>query len=334
MNTASPMVSFYVPPKSWPDPFPEIADRAWPGYKLGLYAWTIQTYSILVSHGYPCQIINRLQGVEGIIIAHRDCLEGLAPAFNQLFVCIQADWGRHPYAQVHICQNPTQVQLKGKSLFYKCFWPGKTYFVRHWPEGGLIPRNTQRPERLQTLAYYGREQNLAEELRGKPWADYMLSLGLDWRINDEDDQWHDYSDLDAVVLVRDFHGHTHDIKPATKLFNACLAGCVPICGYESATLYEVGADPNAIVVKTLAELKEQVKRLSQSPEHYHRARAYAVSKAPRYSQHAIVSEWIDILEHLKTDEWPRWQNNRPQHRCFLMVRIIASTIKKNLDLWR
>ena len=157
-------VYFYLPPDQWPDPIPPRYDLSWSGFGDGYYNWTLQTYLMLRDHNVPCELVNDVRGKKGIVIAHRASLKETFKAEpDQLLVCIQADWGRHPYAQVHVCQNIAQTRPDGSHLFYRLFWPANTYFVHHWPQPDLIARDQDRPSALNTLAYFGLDYNLAPE---------------------------------------------------------------------------------------------------------------------------------------------------------------------------
>ena len=330
---SKPPILFYIPKASWPEPLPEASDQAWPGYKYGIYAWTLQTFNVLSYYGHSVQLIDDLEGKEGIIIGHKDCLVNVGPAFNQLLVCMQADWGRHLYSHIHFCQNPTQTKLKREALFYRLFWPGPTYFVRHWPELALIQRDSARPAVLKTLAYYGREINLAKELQSPEWEADLASLGIAWKKYGEDDDWRDYSAVDGVVIIRDFQGGSYDTKPATKYFNACLAGCVPICGMESSLLFERKHNPRGLFVSSYSELLKVLKLLSTDTHFYSQQIQGAKNSASNYSAEAIVKEWSGLLDIL-CEEWQRWNGRFIKQRLFVGIRKFSDYTKQKIDMLR
>ena len=54
-----PAIYFYLPQQLWPKDFPRSADDNWPGFGLGFYTWTIQTFLRLRARDFPCQLVNR-----------------------------------------------------------------------------------------------------------------------------------------------------------------------------------------------------------------------------------------------------------------------------------
>ena len=150
----------------------------WSGFSRGCYAWTLQTYLYLKESGFPCQLVKEIPE-EGIVISHRDFLDDeIKPTNNLLLTCLQADCGRHPYAQAHIVQNPLQTQHKYLRLSEKYLYPGKIYFMRHWPQLGLIPRNLDRQDRFEHLAYFGRKANLDSYFFSDDWNKFIQSQNI------------------------------------------------------------------------------------------------------------------------------------------------------------
>lgn len=261
MNNSSCPVSFYLPEEEWPASIPPSVDSDWSVFGPGKYAWTLQTYLRLRENRFPCQLVSQLPDT-GIVIAHRAYLpDRLKPNSHQLLVCLQADWGRHPYAQVHVVQNARQ---KGKR-----YLPITDYLLRcctnvhlkHWPQPGLIPRRPGRAEIFENIVYFGTEENLAGELKEASWAGRLSALGLNWITNTNANSWHDYSEVDAVVAVRGFGNECYDWKPATKLYNAWHAGVPVILGPESASRRERRSELDYLEVKSVEELFEAVELL-------------------------------------------------------------------------
>lgn len=207
---------------------PESADIYWEGFAYGVFSWTLQTYLRLQATGFPCKLVSSMPE-EGIVLTHRDCLpDNLQPGSRLLIVCLQADRKRHPYAQLHIVQN-AQAALK-KSV--TPLWDN--YYIPHWFQPGLIPRHPERGDRFENIAFFGKEENLAPELKQPSWNEQLQALGLSWHIVSSD-KWNDYSYVDAVLAVRELNIQaTYTSKPATKLYNAWQAGVPAILGCDSA----------------------------------------------------------------------------------------------------
>ncbi len=219
MIDSLPSIYFYLPKSDWRDDLPQSTDAVWKNWEYGVYSWTLQTYLRLQADGFPCQLVDSLPE-EGIMIAHLQSLPiDLIPNSKSLFICLLADKGRHPYAQIHVVQNPQQI--KPRILGDRLLLPGKNIYIPHWTQPGLIPRDLQRGDRFENVAFFGLEINLAPEFREQYWHQQLQDLGLNWQIISSD-RWNDYSDVDVVVAVRNFHtpAYAWDYKPPTKLFNA------------------------------------------------------------------------------------------------------------------
>ncbi|NEP60100.1 MAG: hypothetical protein F6K31_24355 [Symploca sp. SIO2G7] len=214
-----PPIYFYIPPPYWPDTIPASADKAWKGFGIGIYTWTLQTYLRLKADGFPCQLVSELPE-EGIVLVHRNSLRvhnRLKPSKNLLLICLKAELNQYPYAQLQVVQNPTESQT-GKNCYY----------IPHWPQPGLIPRNPTRGDRFENIAFFGHQTNLAAELLEPAWEQELQALGLNWcpRLNSNrwdkyeeiDNCWHNYNNIDAIVAVRSFdRQQNYPTKPATKL---------------------------------------------------------------------------------------------------------------------
>ena len=311
-------------PKQLPDSF----DRSWPQFAETQYVWTLQTYLILKAAGLQCKITDKLNVGNGIIIAHRSSLkEDFIPSKNQLLVCIQADWGRHPYAQIHISQNRSQTTAEGQHLGYRLFWPGNTYCVHHWPQPNLVPRSQDRDMELKTLAYFGREYNLAPQLRSVEWSEFLQNLGVEWKLIDDNHVWGDYSDVDAVLCIRNFSGNKYYNKPATKLQNAWTAKCLPICTPESACLHEADLESESVVyVETYDELKRSIKMLKEDSSEFERRIRSNTALGHLYKQDVIADQWKDLLIKIREHDYPRYIRSSLRRKLFLATRGISKLL--------
>jgi len=321
------MLFFYIPPQLMPDPLPAIDDFTWEGYKDGVYCWTLQTYFHLKTSGVECQLVSSIP-TSGIIIAHRGCLdEKFRPNREQLLVCMQADWSRHPYAQVHIVQNANQQLDKYTSMLDRYFLPGKRYFVRLWPQAGIIPRNLSRARTIKHIAYMGRSLNLADELKSKDWQTFLDSHSIKWSLVEQPDKWADYSSIDATLSIRSFKDSRYHFKPATKLYNSWIAGVIPICGPESAYISEKKNKHDCLIVHSYEELKTELARIihSQELEMYFKA---SVERASDISNSSITNDWKSILKKIEKDR-QAWINQTELTRIsFFTIRTVGKLLRQ------
>ncbi|WP_152206350.1 hypothetical protein [Marinobacter changyiensis] len=326
-------IFFYIPEKKWPDDVPDVYDTRWRGFGEGYYNWTLQTYLLLRDHGIKTELTHDVRGRAGIVISHRALLDAsFSPAPDQLLVCIQADWGRHPYAQAHICQNKAQTTREGRRSFYQFFWPANTYFVHHWPQPGLRERNPDRASELNCLSYFGLDYNLTPELRSDDWRYFLSDLDIEWRVVDKMQEWDNFENTDAVLFCRDFRGTHYYNKPATKLYNTWLAQCLPFCTRESAFLDECAKDDpeEAVFINSYEHLKEQVRYLKNNPTRFAQRLDAAKAKAADYTNDQIANEWQAIFDQLRQEDYPKFTNGAVNRWLFLRTRDLSALFLKIL----
>ena len=149
----------------YPNKIPNTLD-----YKSGLDCWILKTFWKLKEYKSDLNIhlVNYIPD-EGIIIFHKGFFpKDIVPSNTQLFVCVQADYGRHKYAQYHIAQNPLGVSnfnfSKRSFLEEKLFSFTKSYFIAHWNQNDIIKRNSSRGESFKNVCFYGIDQNFPQKL--------------------------------------------------------------------------------------------------------------------------------------------------------------------------
>ena len=299
-------VYFCLPERFWRADFPQGPGENWPGFMLGLYAWTLQSY-LWLGDRYPCKLVNHLPD-SGIVLIHRNALRAFStpvrPHPQRLLICFQGDLSPYPYAQIQLVQNPCQ--------------PG--YFLPHWPQPGLIPRHPDRGDRFETVAFFGHHKNLAA--LGDDWSDRLSKLSLRWQprissnpwdqLDGVHPRWHDYSDVDAVVAVRSFdrwehwraQNYTH--KPATKLYNGWLAGVPPVLGVESAYRAERRNPYDYFEIGSVAELLGTLQRLKQDPSLRRAIVRQGQLRAASVRPEAICQRWLHFFQTIAEPAYERW----------------------------
>ncbi|WP_008311040.1 glycosyltransferase [Leptolyngbya sp. PCC 6406] len=337
MNPKHPSIYFWLPADIWPHPFPEKADTFIT--RRGFDSWVTQTYLRLREAGFDCQKANEIPD-EGIIIAYRDFLPyDFKPNPRQLCVCIKGDKNPNPYAQIHITHNLVESQspnLKVQSIThdYQLLW-GPRYYIPHWPQPGLIPRDLARGERIENIAYYGNPYNLAPELRQPQWNEFVQSLGMNWIVEQQRDRWHDYRQVDIVVAVRSFTDKTdYPWKPASKLFNSWRAETPAILGVESAFQGERKSHLDYLEVRSCSELKNALKRLKDDPTLYRAMQENGRQRAQEIEIPQMVARWQHFLLNVAVPAYEKWcsQNSVERHLYFLTrtLALKASRVQKTM----
>lgn len=320
-----PSIYFYLPHPYFPKQLPPSAEINWSGYGFGPYAWTIQTYLRLQAENFPCHLVNSLPA-EGIVLFHRDVLQGqsqpLRPKPKLLLINLRADNKKpYPYAHLHVVQNPAEVSPFNHS-----------YYLPHWPQPGLIPRQSARGERFETLAYFGHINNLAPELQAPAWQQQLAQIGLNWQpiidrhcsfeeVDQIDPRWNDYSNIDAIVAVRSFdRRQTYLNKPATKLVNAWLAGVPAVLGAESAYQAEGQANINYLEVTSLTQLLAALRQLKASPVLRQALVRQGTLAAQPFLPERLTAKWRQFLEDVAVPVWFRWCEQPRWHQQWLVTQ--------------
>jgi len=337
MSDRLPPIYFYIPQSDWIEDMPESADTYWVGFRRGIYCWTLQTYLRLKADGFACELVGSMP-TEGIVVAHWDSLpKDLQPEPRLLIVCLQADRARHPYAQVHVVQNPrgllTQLMLLGDRYLL----PGGRYYMPLWPQPGLIPRNPARGDRFENVAFFGLEENLLPELQAASWHDQVDALGLRWQVVSSFERWNDYSDVDVILAVRSFEQSDYTWKPATKLYNAWHAGVPAILGRESAYRAERKSELDYLEVASLTDVISALKRLCderalrQAMVENGRLRAQETQPAQ------LVARWRNLITEEIIPEYKAWISSSWYRQSFLQRRQLAiqtREMRKGLQQFR
>ncbi len=308
VSTGRTKIVFYLPQPFWPTTWPKDANDNWPGFRLDIYAWTLQTYLRLKDAGFPCELSQQIPN-EGIVLFHSDVLQGasLKPRARQLFICLKAEAPPHVHSQLQVVQNPVEAS--------HC-----RVFMPHWPQPGLLPRDPERADRFETVAFVGHQNSLDCEFQSPIWQERLSELGLKWRPicnGDNEDEavenrWHDYREIDVIVAVRSFdprmHWQTQNFcnKPATKLYNAWLAGVPAILGCDSAYWAERRSSLDYLEVKSLSQTLEQLARLRDDANLRQAMVAHGYQRAQAYTPEAITQRWVDFLNGVAVPAHEYW----------------------------
>lgn len=322
-------VLFYIPRSEWPPQgIPQIPVTHWNSQNLwpvgGKYNHTLQTYLRLKSEGFPCDLVDVLPD-EGILITHRDFLPKHTKLLDPklLVVCIKAERTPHPYAQLHIVQNPFEESLLGSC------W--NAHYIPFWTQRGLVPRNPNRQDRFETVAYFGRQVNLAPELKSRKWFQQLDHLGLRWYHASEAHLWYDYSDVDVILAVRSFDEQTYDDKPASKLFNAWRAGVPVLAGNDSAFQAEYRSDLDFIKVTTLDGAIAALKYLRDNPNVRRAMRDNAVKRAADVQPEAITQQWIAFLTEVAFPIYERQRREKSISQQLSFLKRSIDTLSRRIQ---
>lgn len=313
-------VSFYLGKRFLPD---VTWEKIWkerkkfplkvPLANLPFHSWIYQTWLLLTEAGIECKLCTEIPQ-EGILIALNLSLDrsfGTHPPLPEdvFFVDIVTQLRTHPAAHFHLVQNKVHAQ-----------WLPHSQFVPHWPQPHLLPRDVARENRFENICFFGQLSQCAEELQTAEWAQqvrHQLGAYVDVR---RTDRWHYYSDADVVVAIRDFSRSRHFQKPATKLYNAWLAGVPFIGGRDAAYAAEGCPGKNYLVATSPKELLTHLKRLREEESFRQELIHHGFLAAATISQEATFGLWKKLVQETLPSLAAQWQQQSAKKRSSFLKK--------------
>lgn len=295
--------------------------QQWMGISNNFTCWIVKTYLHVKQSGIPCEVVDHIPK-KGIVIADRDTLGNTYPYLDRvMLICTKGDREFHPSAHLHVVQNPSDL-LKRRNLVWN------PYYIPLWPQPGLIPRSKERGSLVENVAFMGTRSNFAKELLSEKWIDSLDTLGCKWHPVFNPNQWIDYGSIDIIVAVRSFDRRTYTHKPANKLINCWRAGVPAIIGPESAFLAVRKSELDFILVNSIDEAIDAVKRLKKDRKLYISMVENGLKRAKEFSDNVITENWRNFFHEYVFPEYEKWQPMSEFRRRFLFV---TRYIKLKLD---
>lgn len=283
-------IQFFIPEHHLPDKARRamweagvVPDLLPSGKAASAQAWLFQTW-MAVRDEVDSSIVQSLPE-NGIVVTLSNLLPpNFRASRHQFIAAVVADFLPHSGAQLQILQNAAHARRLPGSIF-----------MPHWPQPNLIPRNPARGDAFETVAFFGDEQNLAPELRTAAFKNELREVcGLQLRIQ-KSNEWHDYSAVDAVLAVRDFSNARHLHKPATKLYNAWIAGVPFISGCDSACAAEAKNGTEYFTARSKTELLKLLAHLKNNPALRKATVEAGQKKSASRNRDAVRRLWVDFL---------------------------------------
>jgi len=250
-------------------------------------AWIYQTWLHLSEGGADVALVEEMPS-EGVVVTLNGWLGPDFAAPRELFVAgVVADGLPHPGVDLQIVQNLWHARRMSGSVF-----------VPHWPQPGLVPRDPARGAKLENVCFFGDPQNLAAELRDSAWRrKFSETTGARFEVRGAE-RWHDYREVDAVVAVRRFGSGHQPHKPATKLYNAWLAGVPFIAGNDSAYRAEGTPGGDYLTTSSPGEVITRVLELRNLPERREEIVECGRKKAGELGTAQLESRWRTLLDSM------------------------------------
>lgn len=304
-------------------------DQDWREFQLGERAWVLQTYLRLVRAGYPAELAASPPS-EGIVVFHAKHSRALRAQWRRLgstvLLGVRADNREPLIADFEVVQNGRFAEGR------------RRFFIPHWPQPELIPRDDSRGTSIRRIAFKGFEQNLHPDFRSPAWREFLAGQGIEWEVDAvpfagaATDRlgidWPDFRQEDLLLAVRPKDRRLWTSKPATKLYNAWLAGVPALLGPEHAYREARRSELDYLEVGSLEEAKAAVLRLIERPDLYRAMVENGRARAAEFAAEATLSRWKELL----SEKIPALAASRAARRLPLPVRVAGRWLFRTLTL--
>ncbi len=258
--------------------------------------WIINTYLRLKQHNLNVSLSDRF--IPGAICVASTLDFGIKDfTVSSFIVGCRGDGPESALSDFNIVQN--QICLKSE----------KEVFIPIWSQPALVPRNQERDNRIENIVFKGSENNLYEEFRSPQFCQELENIGVQLLISGKSSNsvnWHDYSNADLVLAVRDLTEKDALVKPASKLVNAWMAGVPALLGPEPAFREQKQSPLDYIEIKTPQEALDAIRKLKQNPELYQQMVRNGLQRAEDFTPERITQRWHDVLSGPVAKNYAQW----------------------------
>jgi hypothetical protein len=280
--------------------------------KNGLGCWIHSVYFYLKTY-LNIQLVDDIPD-EGIILYHSGFFpKNIKPTGKQYFICVQADYGRSRYAQMHLVQNPYQssnLLVNKRIVTDSLFSFSSIIFIPLWVQPSIIPRSIERGYEISNVKFLGNIEQLNPAEKDKLYS-AISSCNLNFIPVFNYNEWNDYSSCDIVLALRDFNNNPYYYKPFSKIVNAIMADTLVISGNESSSKYfKKHFYKQLPIVKTTNDLISSLNKIKDNPEAAFISLTSVKTKINQLSNEFLLYKWIDIFKksELLFDKWKMSSN--------------------------
>jgi hypothetical protein len=294
--------------------------------------WEWATYFHLKNAGHNVCLTDKMPDA-GIVVVSA-CIYPLMkkPPQNVLLISTLADSPPRFFAHVNVSQNPVQHR-DYPNLFEYPIWR----HINIWPQPGIIPRDPARGERFERIGFFGHYDQLERSLQRDEFKEALAKRGLTLKIVDRD--FCDYSDVDAVIAVRDYTGNPQLHKPASKLINAWSAGVPLLTTGETAYKAIQKSSLDFIEISNTEELLAGFDKLKADPGLVKKMAANGQQRVQDFTQEKILNEWEMLLFEEAQAYYKKWMKKSRLQKDFFLAdqlmsrsfRSVKNRIKKRLQ---
>jgi hypothetical protein len=217
-----------------------------------------------------------------ICIAHRDDVNRFTSAAHASYlVVVRADRAPVEACDVAIVQNGLACERHER-------------FVPLWPQPGLLARDPRRGERVERLAYHGRTSSVPAWFDDPGFHRLLARRGVEMDAKGRD--WEDYRAVDLALATRSDGRRILADKPATKLYNAWLAGVPMLASPEPAYCELRRAALDFITVRGPGDVLAAIDLLRANPRLYRAMADNGRERGAAFDVEATRERWMRLLE--------------------------------------
>jgi len=269
----------------------EVPTERWgPGENI----WIVSSYLKLKARGLNVRIVDRLVP-DAINVCYLDAVLNATRAHRAFLAIAQGDRCYLSWGDYTLAQSPELAKSANSCL------------IDMWPQPGLLPRDPSRGDHIKRIGYTGYKGNLAAVFRTDAFRNQLAKLGIELVIRDHEDHWHDFSDLDLHLAIRDTPWQWVRTKPSTKLVHSWITGCPGLLGPEPSYRYWGDDGRDYFEVNSPEDVLRTVARLKNNPELYRAVQRRGWEKAKVHDEDAVCRQWAAVLAGPVTEQYEAWR---------------------------
>lgn len=285
--------------------------------------WEWATYFHLKNAGHAVELVDEMPQ-DGIVIVSA-CMYPLLqkPPQNVILISTLADSPPRFFAHIHVSQNPWQHRDYPKPFGYP-IWR----FINIWPQPGIIPRDKSRGDKFERIGFFGHKDQLERSLQTVEFSNALAKQGLTLEIVDRD--FNDYSNIDAVIAIRDFTGNPQYHKPNSKLINGWAAGVPVLATNESAFKAMKESLLDFIEVGSSEDLIAGLTKLKNDPLLVKKMVENGYKRVQDYTQEKILRDWEKLLFTDAQQLYAQWQRRSKAGKELFNANLFVARSYRNV----
>lgn len=274
----------------------------------------------------PCELVAELPD-EGIVLAHSDMLPSSLKVLPSRFI-IELKPDRYlkcVFANYVITQNKNDRIMRGLGRLLI-----DSATVPYWPQPGLIARDAKRGDRFENICFIGNTEQFLQNT--SDLAREVNRLGLNWQMVGRD-KWHDYSNIDAIVAVRQSPSNNRaspffslTMKPASKLYNAWLAGVPAILSPDVAYLELKKSNLDFLPARNVGEIVTALEKLKYDPALKEAMVQNGHVRGREFEACNISKIWVSLLKAEVMPKYIYWKKAGYMHKSFYIMRKMSARL--------